>query len=277
MCAGAAGLWLAFGANASSARACVPGKKEICACRGAVAGSQVCLADGSRLGPCECPTAAPPPEATAAPPEATPAAPAPPPAVAPAPPPAVAPPAVAPAPAAPGGAPTQPAPLAAAPLATQPLPPPAESKTAHGVLVAGIALLSTGYFLSLAGGIASVVLNSNERSLDGGSCFSNPGYLFLPVAGAAISTSGFAQYNFVGNYHNVLCQEASAAVAASGVLVSVLQMGGTGLILGSLIATSGSDSPPPAARHAAMSPLRFVLKPGVAGSPIGLTAGWVWF
>jgi hypothetical protein len=256
-CAACVGALLLY---AASAGACEPGAKVSCLCRGGWS-KMVCADDGSKFGACDCPDGPPVPAAPPAPvvsPAPVAAAPA-----------LAAPPLLAPAPATTKGPPAALAPVPEAP-----------STAAHTVLVAGIVLLSTGYFISLVGGGASTVIAAHENQQVGATCVSRPGMLFVPLAGAAVSTAGFAQYNFVGNYHNTLCSEGTAAVAAAGIFDTVLQLTGAGLITGSLIATSGDDDPAhPAApaAPAARATVRFVVSPGVAGNPLGLSAGWVWF
>jgi hypothetical protein len=242
----------ALAARDARAGACIPGAQVACACVGGASGVQVCADDGSRLGACQCAAASPAPVAA---PTQLPA-----------------PPTVAPAPA-PWGVAATPTPPAATATGTPPPTPPTEAKRGRSLLIGGIVTLGVGYFFSIIVGVAGVAVAGAQQANSGVSCPTAPAFAFVPLFGAAVVAATYPHYAKMNEGQYLGCNKGAPGVTAFGVIDTLAQVGGAGMI-GAGIGLGASSS---GARAGQAAPARVLVTPGVAGNPAGLTAVIRWF
>lgn len=165
-----------------------------------------------------------------------------------------------------------PLPLPSGPVAgsgAEPLgPDSSRARLANSLLIGGIVGLSFGYVMAAIGGAAGLGVGASQQEGHGTSCFKSAAYAFIPFAGPLTAASKYPRHTVMGDNGFVRCGGAAAGVTAFGVLDTLVQVGSAGVLIGGLVL--GSSEPAPARTGS------WVLRPGVAGAPAGLTASFTW-
>jgi hypothetical protein len=282
------------GHAAGQERVCIAGQPFVCACPGGGSGTALCNAQGTGVLPCQCPVTAAPP---VAPPQPQPWAPGwgtptpsnpPTPSTLPTPP---SPPTPGWGPAQPGmqpgmqpgqpygggfGQPGQPGQPGQAGPSTwgapiTPLPGARPRGTTSGSMIrTGVGMLVGGWLTGVVVGIAGSVIAGADRGLRGGTCLGSSALAAIPLVGPAVAATEYPNAYSLTERERLDCRQGLAPAASFGVLGTLLQLTGAGLLVGggALRASEGSSStptegPPPPA------PVR--LGVGAPGAWLGLS------
>lgn len=149
--------------------------------------------------------------------------------------------------------------VVAAPAATAP-----RRSRGKGLVIGGAVTFGVGYAFALVGGFLTIALGQGGS---GASCFKSAPAVFIPLAGPIIASAAYPRHTIVGTSGYETCGDSAVPMSVFGVLDSVLQLGGAGMLTAGLALGSGGSEPPPPPRAG-----QWTVRPGAVGAPTGLTA-----
>jgi hypothetical protein len=141
------------------------------------------------------------------------------------------------------------------------------ARLANRLVVGGAVAWTFGYVLSAIGAAAGLGVGASQQQGHGASCFKGAPYAFIPLVGAAISAAEYPRHTIIGENGYVGCGEAAPGIAAFGVVDTIVQVAGAGVLVGGLVLGSQASAPKSGA---------LTLTPGAVGTPSGLTASFRW-
>jgi hypothetical protein len=142
------------------------------------------------------------------------------------------------------------------------------ARLANRLVVGGVVAWTFGYVMSAIGAAAGMGIGASQKDGHGASCFKGAPYAFIPVAGAAVAAAEYPRHTIIGSNGFVGCAEAAAGITAFGVVDTIVQVGGLGVLVGGLVYDAGTPEAP------RVGAVRVV--PGAPSAPAGLSAVVSW-
>lgn len=114
----------------------------------------------------------------------------------------------------------------------------------------GVGMLVGGWLTGVVVGIAGSVIAGADRGLRGGTCLGSSALAAIPLVGPAIAATEYPNAYSLTERERLDCRQGLAPAASFGVLGTLLQLTGAGLLVGGgalRASESGpAEAPPPA-------------------------------